>query len=52
VVALDVGEGAPDARSNGYGLIGVPSHQSRSGPSLKIPKCRCAVSPALPDVPT
>ena len=26
--------------SIGYGLIGVPSHQRFSGPSLKIAKCR------------
>jgi SAM-dependent methyltransferase len=35
------------------GLIGAPSHQCRSGPSLKTAKCRCgAFLGALPVVPT
>ena len=37
----------------GYGLIAVPSHQRRSGPSRKIAKCRCgAAGSALPVLPT
>jgi len=33
-----------DATSSGYGLIAVPSHQRRSGPSSNTAKCRCGAS--------